>query len=67
MYRCVCGNVLGESQVTVTRKPCRCGLADRKVTPGAPHIWWPARNKERERVGLPDKTDSEKAIDSRWV
>ena len=69
MTRCACGKILGESRggVTVLVRPCRCGLPARKVTFGAPHIWMPWVNPERERVGLPNKTPAEEALETTWV
>ena len=62
---CICGKKLGKSMdgVTVVRRPCRCGLPDRRVVPGAPHVWYPARNPEREAAGLPDQTPWEKDLE----
>ena len=49
--------------VTVVRRPCRCGLPEREVVFGAPHVWYPARNPEREAAGLPDQTPWEKDLE----
>lgn len=49
--------------VTVVRRPCCCGLPERVIVSGAPHIWFPARNPEREAAGLPDKTPWEKSVE----
>jgi hypothetical protein len=59
MMKCVCGRELGESMkdVEVIRRPCRCGLPERKIIPGAPHVWAPAshpNHPERERLGIPE-------------
>jgi hypothetical protein len=38
-------------------------LPERKIIPGAPHVWAPAshpNHPERERLGIPDKTPWEK-------
>ena len=68
MTTCVCGRQWDVGKETVVfMRTCRCGLPPRKVTFGAPDLMIHQPNPERAAAGLPDKTDAEKALDSRWV
>lgn len=68
MTLCACGRQWDlHKDTTVLMRTCRCGLPPRKVTFGAPTLVIKQPNAERAAAGLPDKTDAEKAIESRWV